>query len=145
MRFRFPCALFLAPSARFPLGTPTRPGDNNNNGAKNLQQLDGKYHMLPTGELLIINITQSDVQHTYRCRTYHQLTQEVIVSGNFGRIQLTGNFIIFYLHKRISLVHSLATYVRFILARPFIFRSAYPVTRSLSPAPVPMPLRGVLC
>lgn len=61
------------------------------------KQLDGKYHMLPTGELLIINITQSDVQHTYRCRTYHQLTQEVIVSGNFGRIQLTGNFTIFCL------------------------------------------------
>lgn len=53
---------------------------------------DGKYHMLPTGELLIINVSHSDAQHTYRCRTYHQLTQEVIVSGNFGRIQLTGNF-----------------------------------------------------
>lgn len=51
---------------------------------------DGKYHMLPTGELLIINISHSDAQHTYRCRTYHQLTQEVIVSGNFGRIQLSG-------------------------------------------------------
>lgn len=46
--------------------------------------------MLPTGELLIINISQTDVQHTYRCRTYHQLTQEVIVSGNSGRIQLPG-------------------------------------------------------
>lgn len=48
--------------------------------------------MLPTGELLIINISHSDAQHTYRCRTYHQLTQEVIVSGNFGRIQLSGKF-----------------------------------------------------
>lgn len=47
--------------------------------------------MLPSGELLIINISHSDAQHTYRCRTYHQLTQEVIVSGNFGRIQLSGN------------------------------------------------------
>lgn len=50
--------------------------------------------MLPTGELLIINISHSDAQHTYRCRTYHQLTQEVIVSGNIGRIQLPGNYLL---------------------------------------------------
>lgn len=49
---------------------------------------DGKYHMLPTGELLIINITRMDAQRTYRCRTYHALTQEAVVSGNVGRIQI---------------------------------------------------------
>lgn len=53
--------------------------------------IDGKYHMLPTGELIIINITRTDAQRTYRCRTHHQLTQEAVVSGNVGRIQLTGN------------------------------------------------------
>lgn len=44
--------------------------------------------MLPTGELLIINITRMDAQRTYRCRTYHSLTQEAVVSGNVGRIQI---------------------------------------------------------
>nr|CAD7393257.1 unnamed protein product [Timema cristinae] len=50
---------------------------------------DGKYHMLPSGELMILNISRSDAQRTYRCRTHHQLTQEAVVSGNAGRIQLT--------------------------------------------------------
>ncbi|XP_043479175.1 Down syndrome cell adhesion molecule-like protein Dscam2 isoform X3 [Leptopilina heterotoma] len=50
---------------------------------------DGKYHMLPSGELLIINISRSDVQMTYRCRTHNRLTQENVVSNNFGRVQLT--------------------------------------------------------
>lgn len=46
--------------------------------------------MLPTtGELLIINVTRNDAQHTYRCRTHHQLTQEAVTSTNVGRIQLT--------------------------------------------------------
>ncbi|XP_020288503.1 Down syndrome cell adhesion molecule-like protein Dscam2 isoform X2 [Pseudomyrmex gracilis] len=49
---------------------------------------DGKYHMLPTGELMIINITRSDAQMTYRCRTHHRLTQETVVSSNVGRLQL---------------------------------------------------------
>lgn len=51
---------------------------------------DGKYHMLPTGELLVINVTRTDAQRSYRCRTHHQLTQEAMVSDNIGRIQLTG-------------------------------------------------------
>ncbi|XP_068082151.1 cell adhesion molecule Dscam2 [Anabrus simplex] len=50
---------------------------------------DGKYHMLPSGELMILNITRGDALRTYRCRTHHQLTQEAVVSSNVGRIQLT--------------------------------------------------------
>ncbi|KAL0115399.1 hypothetical protein PUN28_010725 [Cardiocondyla obscurior] len=50
---------------------------------------DGKYHMLPAGELMIINITRSDAQMTYRCRTHHRLTQDTVVSSNVGRVQLT--------------------------------------------------------
>ncbi|XP_021922498.1 Down syndrome cell adhesion molecule-like protein Dscam2 isoform X3 [Zootermopsis nevadensis] len=50
---------------------------------------DGKYHMLPSGELMILNVTASDAMRSYRCRTHHQLTQEVVVSRNVGRIQLT--------------------------------------------------------
>lgn len=52
--------------------------------------VDGKYHMLPNGDLMIINITRSDAQMTYRCRTHHRLTQETLVSPNVGRVQLAG-------------------------------------------------------
>lgn len=47
--------------------------------------------MLPTGELIVINVTQNDAQKTFRCRTLHSLTQEVVISTSVGRIQLTGN------------------------------------------------------
>lgn len=46
--------------------------------------------MLPTGELLIYNITKNDSQKVYRCRTHHKLTQDSVVSSNAGKIQLTG-------------------------------------------------------
>lgn len=55
---------------------------------------DGKNHMLPTGELLVYNISRSDAIKIYRCRTHHKLTQVSIVSGNVGKIQLTGKFTI---------------------------------------------------
>ncbi|KAL0268744.1 UNVERIFIED_CONTAM: hypothetical protein PYX00_010567 [Menopon gallinae] len=45
--------------------------------------------MLPTGELLVVNVTRIDAQKTYRCRTHHRLTQEASVSRNEGKIQLT--------------------------------------------------------
>ncbi|XP_017766445.1 PREDICTED: Down syndrome cell adhesion molecule-like protein Dscam2 isoform X1 [Eufriesea mexicana] len=50
---------------------------------------DGKYHMLSSGELMILNITREDAERTYRCRTHHRLTQETVVSNNIGRLQLT--------------------------------------------------------
>ncbi|XP_059481325.1 cell adhesion molecule Dscam2-like isoform X4 [Neocloeon triangulifer] len=50
---------------------------------------DGKYHMLPNGELLINDVSRADSSKGYRCRTHHQLTQESVVSINAGRIQLT--------------------------------------------------------
>ncbi|KOC64967.1 Down syndrome cell adhesion molecule-like protein Dscam2 [Habropoda laboriosa] len=49
----------------------------------------GKYHMLSSGELMILNITREDAERTYRCRTHHRLTQETVVSSNVGRLQLT--------------------------------------------------------
>ncbi|XP_052128086.1 cell adhesion molecule Dscam2-like isoform X2 [Frankliniella occidentalis] len=49
----------------------------------------GKYHMLPTGELLVLNITEQDARHSFRCRTHHRLTQRNVPSANAGRIQLT--------------------------------------------------------
>ncbi|KAK6619885.1 hypothetical protein RUM44_006285 [Polyplax serrata] len=50
---------------------------------------DGKYHMLPTGELILTNISRVDAQRKYRCRTHHRLTQEAAVSRNEGKIQLS--------------------------------------------------------
>lgn len=46
--------------------------------------------MLPTGELMVLNVTRLDALRIYRCRTHHQLTQEAVVSSNAGKIQLTG-------------------------------------------------------
>lgn len=48
--------------------------------------------MLPTGELLILNVSHMDAMRSYRCRTHHQLTQEAVVSSNAGRIQLSSSY-----------------------------------------------------
>ncbi|XP_026462860.1 Down syndrome cell adhesion molecule-like protein Dscam2, partial [Ctenocephalides felis] len=44
-------------------------------------QGDGKFHLLPTGELLIHNLEFSDQFPTYRCRTMHRLSRQVVVSS----------------------------------------------------------------
>lgn len=51
---------------------------------------DAKFHMLPSGELIVINVTRADADKTFRCRTLHSLTQDVVISSSVGRIQLTG-------------------------------------------------------
>lgn len=43
---------------------------------------DGKYHVLPNGDLLVHNIQFSDDEFKrYRCRTMHKLTRAVVASG----------------------------------------------------------------
>ncbi|XP_050300550.1 cell adhesion molecule Dscam2 isoform X1 [Anthonomus grandis grandis] len=44
-------------------------------------QGDGKFHQLPSGELLIHNLEFSDQFPTYRCRTMHRLSRQVVVSS----------------------------------------------------------------
>ncbi|XP_011331013.2 Down syndrome cell adhesion molecule-like protein Dscam2 isoform X5 [Ooceraea biroi] len=44
-------------------------------------QGDGKYHLLPTGELLVHSLEFSDQLNGYRCRTMHRLTRQVVVSS----------------------------------------------------------------
>ncbi|XP_052566813.1 cell adhesion molecule Dscam2 isoform X6 [Culex pipiens pallens] len=44
-------------------------------------QGDGKYHLLPTGELLIHNLEYNDRYPSYRCRTMHKLTRQVVTSS----------------------------------------------------------------
>ncbi|XP_034940449.1 Down syndrome cell adhesion molecule-like protein Dscam2 isoform X4 [Chelonus insularis] len=45
-------------------------------------QGDGKFHLLPTGELLIHSLEFSDQFLSYRCRTMHRLTRQVVVSSS---------------------------------------------------------------
>lgn len=42
---------------------------------------DGKFHLLPTGELLIHNLEYNDRFASYKCRTMHRLTRQVVVSS----------------------------------------------------------------
>ncbi|XP_066139979.1 cell adhesion molecule Dscam2 isoform X2 [Euwallacea fornicatus] len=44
-------------------------------------QGDGKFHQLPSGELLIHNLEFSDQFQTYRCRTMHRLSRQMVVSS----------------------------------------------------------------
>ncbi|XP_055845688.1 cell adhesion molecule Dscam2 isoform X7 [Episyrphus balteatus] len=44
-------------------------------------QGDGKFHLLPTGELLIHNLQDSDESQSFRCRSMHRLTRQVVVSS----------------------------------------------------------------
>lgn len=50
---------------------------------------DGKYHLLPSGELLIHNLEYNDRYASYRCRTMHKLTRQVVIS-NSAKIRMNG-------------------------------------------------------
>ncbi|XP_076619182.1 cell adhesion molecule Dscam2 isoform X3 [Colletes latitarsis] len=49
---------------------------------------DGKYHMLPTGELLIFSMTSADAQSSYRCRTVHRVTGDTVESSSYARLMI---------------------------------------------------------
>ncbi|XP_076306911.1 cell adhesion molecule Dscam1-like isoform X2 [Tachypleus tridentatus] len=63
----------------------------------------GKYSILPTGGLLIRDVTEKDERKVYRCQVYNRLTSESKISSKSGRIILTD------VHSPISprLIHSL--------------------------------------
>ncbi|XP_076675907.1 cell adhesion molecule Dscam2 isoform X2 [Andrena cerasifolii] len=50
---------------------------------------DGKYHMLPTGELLVFSVISADTHSSYRCRTVHHVTMDTVESSSFARLVLT--------------------------------------------------------
>jgi hypothetical protein len=52
----------------------------------------GRYIILGSGELLIRNVSKSDMG-SYRCQTRHQLTNEVLTSSQAGRLIVTGKLI----------------------------------------------------
>ncbi|XP_050520758.1 cell adhesion molecule Dscam2 isoform X10 [Daktulosphaira vitifoliae] len=71
--------------------------DNNNvyensfiNGVTlNLTNHDGKYLVLPSGELHIRDVTHEDGTKSYQCRTKHRLTGETRLSATKGRLVIT--------------------------------------------------------
>lgn len=61
---------------------------------------DGKYVVLPSGELQIRNVSPEDGTKTYKCRTKHRLTGETKLSATAGRLVITGKIEPNYLRKR---------------------------------------------
>ena len=55
--------------------------------------VDGKYVVLPSGELQIRNVSAEDGFKTYKCRTKHRLTGETKLSATAGRLVITGRHI----------------------------------------------------
>jgi hypothetical protein len=50
---------------------------------------DGKFHMLPTGELIVLNVGNADSYSSYQCRVTHRLSGETRVSTGVARITVT--------------------------------------------------------
>lgn len=72
---------------------------------------DGKFHLLPTGELLIHNLEYNDRFQTYRCRTMHRLTRQVVVSSP-AKVRVNGKLVTRprQCGKKFNIVHN--TYVQ---------------------------------
>ena len=61
--------------------------------------IDGKYVVLPSGELQIRNVSPEDGEKTYRCRTKHRLTGETKLSATAGKLVITGKTLFFIIIK----------------------------------------------
>nr|XP_040576477.1 Down syndrome cell adhesion molecule-like protein Dscam2 isoform X20 [Lepeophtheirus salmonis] len=57
--------------------------------AMSFTHLDGKYVVLPSGELQIRNVVPEDGFKTYKCRTKHKLTGETKLSATAGKLVIT--------------------------------------------------------
>lgn len=55
-----------------------------------MYRIDGKYLVLPSGELHIRDVGPEDGYKTYQCRTKHRLTGETRLSATKGRLVITG-------------------------------------------------------
>lgn len=53
---------------------------------------EGKYLVLPSGELHIRDVGPEDGYKSYQCRTKHRLTGETRLSATKGRLVITGEF-----------------------------------------------------
>lgn len=63
--------------------------------------IDGKYLVLPSGELHIREVGPEDGYKSYQCRTKHRLTGETRLSATKGRLVITGKFFICRISIRI--------------------------------------------
>ncbi|XP_008186133.1 Down syndrome cell adhesion molecule-like protein Dscam2 isoform X1 [Acyrthosiphon pisum] len=59
------------------------------NPVNSLNNHDGKYLVLPSGELHIRDVTPEDGTKSYQCRTKHRLTGETRLSATKGRLVIT--------------------------------------------------------
>ncbi|XP_046406478.1 Down syndrome cell adhesion molecule-like protein Dscam2 isoform X2 [Ischnura elegans] len=50
---------------------------------------DDKFHMLPTGELLVLNAGPADAYSSYHCRVTHRLSGQTMVSSIPGKITIS--------------------------------------------------------
>ena len=51
---------------------------------------DEKYHMLPSGELLVRDVSADDVSRPFLCRTVHLLTDQHVISRQPARVGIRG-------------------------------------------------------
>ncbi|XP_048506692.1 Down syndrome cell adhesion molecule-like protein Dscam2 isoform X9 [Athalia rosae] len=63
--------------------------DGSSYTADNHDKMDGKYLVLPSGELHIKDVGPEDGYKTYQCRTKHRLTGETRLSATKGRLVIT--------------------------------------------------------
>ncbi|XP_020284773.1 Down syndrome cell adhesion molecule-like protein Dscam2 isoform X2 [Pseudomyrmex gracilis] len=63
--------------------------DGSTYNTNNQQEKDGKYLVLPSGELHIRDVGPEDGYKTYQCRTKHRLTGETRLSATKGRLVIT--------------------------------------------------------
>lgn len=56
---------------------------------------DGKYHMLPTGELLVRRVDDADKYRSYQCRAMNRLNAKTLLSVGRARLSVTGMNYIF--------------------------------------------------
>ncbi|XP_025202786.1 Down syndrome cell adhesion molecule-like protein Dscam2 isoform X37 [Melanaphis sacchari] len=63
--------------------------DSGNSIGTNVDKQDGKYLVLPSGELHIRDVTPEDGTKSYQCRTKHRLTGETRLSATKGRLVIT--------------------------------------------------------
>ncbi|XP_063975860.1 cell adhesion molecule Dscam1 isoform X4 [Diachasmimorpha longicaudata] len=66
-----------------------RANDGTSYGVNDQEEKDGKYLVLPSGELHIRDVGPEDGYKTYQCRTKHRLTGETRLSATKGRLVIT--------------------------------------------------------
>lgn len=92
----------------------------------NFFRIDGKYLVLPSGELHIKDVGPEDGYKTYQCRTKHRLTGETRLSATKGRLVITGTFSIKFLH------HTYIFFINVTFISIVIFSSGFVINNCFS-------------